>query len=86
MTTLASGSSSTREHPEDRILAVVRGRLRVMLEPHAAALSTAPVPAWLRASDALTIPAGTAYTIEALQDTEIYVYDARPAAAALWGV
>ncbi|HVA62817.1 MAG TPA: hypothetical protein VNF74_03755 [Terriglobales bacterium] len=78
---LPCGSSATRRHSEDRILAVVRGRLRVEL----AQAPNAP-PAWLRSSDALAIPARTAYTIEALQDTEIFLYADRSSQSELWGV
>lgn len=84
LTTLAGGAATTHEHHEDRVLAVVRGRLRVMLEP-AGGLAARPELAWLRASDALSIPAGTAYTVQAMQESEIYLYsDRRP--PELWGV
>ncbi|HUX67173.1 MAG TPA: hypothetical protein VMV31_06770 [Terriglobales bacterium] len=78
---VASGSRSTRSHQDDRILAVVRGRLRVELAPPAGG-----PPASLRASDALAIPARTAYTIEAVQDSEIFLYADRSAQPELWGV
>ncbi|MGH9518563.1 MAG: hypothetical protein ACRD2D_02900 [Terriglobales bacterium] len=85
LTSLRGGAVATQEHSDDRVLAVVRGRLRVMLEPSAARRAAPPELAWLRASDALTIPAGTAYTMQAMQDSEIYLYSERRAPE-LWGV
>lgn len=84
LTALRGGAVATQEHSDDRVLAVVRGRLRVMLEP-AAKRAAPPELAWLRASDALMIPAGTAYTVQAMQDSEIYLYSERHAPET-WGV
>jgi mannose-6-phosphate isomerase-like protein (cupin superfamily) len=84
MSTIAGGASTTREHAEDRILAVVRGRLRVRLESGEASETAS---AWLRASDAMVIPARTVYTLEAMQESEIFLYaDRTPAQVELWGV
>lgn len=84
LTTLPGGAATTQEHQDDRVLAVVRGRLRVMLEP-AGRTPAPPELAWLRASDALSIPAGTAYTVQAMQESEIYLYSDRRTPE-LWGV
>jgi mannose-6-phosphate isomerase-like protein (cupin superfamily) len=81
---LPGGASATGEHADDRILAVVRGRLRVRMET---AHPSATASACLRASDALAIPARTVYTLEAMQESEIFLYaDRTPAQSELWGV
>lgn len=75
---LAGGDSLTQEHGADSVVAVIRGRLRLTME-------RAPAPIWLRASDAVAIPAGIAYTLDAMQDSDLMVYPEygeRP----LWGV
>ncbi len=77
---LPDGASATAAHAEDRILAVVRGRLRVRFGEGAAADC-------LRASDAIAIPARTPYTMVAMQPSEIFLYaDRAPAQPDLWGV
>lgn len=87
------GESETRDHPEDRIVAVVRGRVRIELAGHQPGEKPADkagaerAPIVLRSSDALAIPAGARYTVHALQDTELFLYTDRGAVApALWGV
>ncbi len=83
---MAGGASATSEHADDRILAVVRGRLRVRMEAGAPAAPGATA-AWLRASDAMAIPARTVYTMEAMQESEVFLYaDRTPAQPELWGV
>ncbi|HET9783898.1 MAG TPA: hypothetical protein VFP94_02945, partial [Terriglobales bacterium] len=78
---MTSGQHQGGRSPEERIIAVIRGRVDVMVtgggEP----------PAHLRASDALRIPAQCDYHISALQDSELCIYAPAPEKPpALWGV
>ncbi|MGH9482286.1 MAG: hypothetical protein ACRD1L_09360 [Terriglobales bacterium] len=79
---LSAGARATARHDDNCILAVVRGRLRVTVAPPAGPPSTD----WLRSSDALPIPARAAYTMEAMEDTELYLFADLGASRELWGV
>lgn len=78
---LAGGQQEGGRASEERVIAVIRGRVDVAMG------GGAEPAAHLRASDALHIPAQCEYRIAALQDSELCVY-APPAekSPALWGV
>ncbi|HEY8054662.1 MAG TPA: hypothetical protein VIE13_01985 [Terriglobales bacterium] len=78
---MTSGQRQGGRSPEERIIAVIRGRVDIEVSG-----GTEPA-AHLRASDALRIPAQCDYRISALQDSELCVYaPAAEKAPTLWGV